>query len=60
MRERSKEELWEFANKLFWTLALVLAVITILGVIFSRQVIAPFPTVVDMGEAIALNRSEQV
>jgi len=30
MRERSKEELWEFANKLFWTLALVLAVITVL------------------------------
>lgn len=56
MRERSKEELWEFANKLFWTLALVLAVITVLGVIFSRQVIAPFPTTVDMGEAIALNR----
>jgi putative peptidoglycan lipid II flippase len=56
MRERSKEELWEFANKLFWTLAMVLAVITVLGVIFSRQVIAPFPTTVDMGEAIALNR----
>src|SRR5208337_1276301 len=31
MRERSKEELWEFANKLFWTVALVLAVITMLG-----------------------------
>ena len=56
MRERSKEELWEFANKLFWTLAMVMAVITVLGVIFSRQVIAPFPTTVDMGEAIALNR----
>jgi putative peptidoglycan lipid II flippase len=56
MRERSKEELWEFANKLFWTLAMVMAVITVLGVIFSRQVIAPFPTTVDMAEAIALNR----
>ncbi len=60
MRERSKEELWEFANKLFWTLALVLAVITVLGVIFSRQVIVPFPTPADIavgwGEAIALNR----
>jgi len=60
MRERTKEELWEFANKLFWTLALVLAVFTILGVIFSRQVIVPFPTAADIsvgwGEAIALNR----
>ena len=55
MRERSKEEIWEFANKLFWTLALVLAVITVLGVIFSRQVIAPFSTT-GWGEAIALNR----
>ena len=55
MRERSKEELWDFANKLFWTLALVLAVITVLGVIFSRQVIAPFSTT-GWGEAIALNR----
>jgi len=55
MRERSKEELWEFANKLFWTLAMVLAVITVLGVIFSRQVIAPFSTA-GWGEAIALNR----
>lgn len=55
MRERSKEELWDFANKLFWTLALVLAVITVVGVIFSRQVIAPFSTT-GWGEAIALNR----
>jgi putative peptidoglycan lipid II flippase len=55
MRERSKEELWEFANKLFWTLALVLAVITVLGVIFSRQVVAPFSTY-GWNEAIALNR----
>jgi putative peptidoglycan lipid II flippase len=55
MRERSKEELWDFANKLFWTLALVLAVITVIGVIFSRQVIAPFSTA-GWDEAIALNR----
>src|SRR5208282_4728151 len=40
--------------------ALVLAVITMLGVIFSRQVIVPFPTAADISvgwsEAIALNR----
>ena len=60
MRERSREELWDFANKLFWTLALVLSVFTVLGVIFSRQVIVPFPTATDIqvgwAEAIALNR----
>ena len=26
MREKSEEEVWDFANKLFWTLALVVAV----------------------------------
>jgi len=55
MRERTKEELWEFANKLFWTVALVLSVLTVLGVIFSRQVIVPFSTT-GWNEAIALNR----
>ncbi|OLD81901.1 MAG: hypothetical protein AUF67_06185 [Acidobacteria bacterium 13_1_20CM_58_21] len=34
MREKTKEEVWEFANRLFWTLALVVAVITILGMVF--------------------------
>ena len=29
MRDKSKEEVWEFANNLFWTLALVLACITV-------------------------------
>jgi Uncharacterized membrane protein, putative virulence factor len=31
MRDRSSEELWAFANRLFWTIALVLAVIIVLG-----------------------------
>jgi putative peptidoglycan lipid II flippase len=61
MRERSTEELWTFANRLFWTLALVLAVVTILGVIFSPQVVQSFgSTSVDHAtswdEAISLNR----
>jgi putative peptidoglycan lipid II flippase len=60
MRERNPEELWDFANRLFWTLALVLSVITILGVIFSPQVIATFSNAEDRvtswNEAISLNR----
>ena len=59
MRERTKEELWEFANRLFWTLAMVMAVITVLGVIFSPQVIATVtspPERPTWAEAIALNR----
>ncbi len=39
MRDSSSEQLWAFANRLFWTLALVLAVVTVLGVIFSQSVI---------------------
>jgi len=60
MRDTSSEELWAFANRLFWTLALVLAVITVLGVIFSPAVIQTFSSPQDRetsyGEAIALNR----
>jgi putative peptidoglycan lipid II flippase len=60
MKEHSSEELWHFADRLFWTLALVLAVITVLGVIFSPTVIQNFSSPQDkqssFAEAIALNR----
>jgi putative peptidoglycan lipid II flippase len=42
MREKSREEVWEFANKLFWTLALVVAAITVLGMVFSPSVVHLF------------------
>lgn len=42
MKEKSKEEVWEFANKLFWTLALAAAVITVLGMVFSPGVVHLF------------------
>ena len=48
-----KEELWEFANKLFWTLALVVAVITVLGMVFSPYVIHLFTS--DVGSAGGLD-----
>ncbi len=35
MRNRSREETWEFANRLFWTFCVVLATLSVLGVIFS-------------------------
>jgi putative peptidoglycan lipid II flippase len=66
MRDSSSEQLWGFANRLFWTLALVLAVLTVLGVIFSPSVIqapsairtlpGPQDRETGWGEAIALNR----
>ena len=60
MRDRSSEELWAFANRLFWTIALVLAVIVVLGMIFSPAVIQTFTFTGDNAtswdEAITLNR----
>lgn len=60
MRETTNEDLWQFGNKLFWTLAFVLAIVTVLGVIFSPVVIQSFSAPGDRansyGEAIALNR----
>jgi putative peptidoglycan lipid II flippase len=60
MRENTTEELWGFANRLFWTLALILAVVTVLGVVFSPTVIQTFSSPQDressFAEAITLNR----
>jgi len=57
MREKSKEEVWDFANKLFWTLALVVAVITVLGMVFSPQVVHLFAGKnIEGGQAVELNR----
>ena len=53
MREKDKEELWDFANKLFWTLALVVAAITVLGMVFSPFVIHIFTS--DVGSAGGLD-----
>jgi putative peptidoglycan lipid II flippase len=61
MREKSKEEMWAFANSLFWTLAFVVALITVLGMVFSPGVIHAFTASsggnnVSWNEAITLNR----
>ena len=60
MRETSSDDLWRFGNRLFWTLALVLAIVTVLGVIFSPVVIQSFSSPEDRSssyaEAVALNR----
>lgn len=60
MRERSADDLWFFANRLFWTVGLVLAVVVVFGVIFSPHVIHTFTSpqdkVAGWDEAITLNR----
>jgi len=60
MADKSREELWDFANRLFWTLAILLAVITVLGMVFSPTVIHSFTLIgkqqMQWDEAIYLNR----
>ena len=57
MREKSEKEVWDFANRLFWTLALVAAVITILGMVFSPAVVQLFSGAnVARAQAVDLNR----
>ncbi|MFZ0634855.1 MAG: murein biosynthesis integral membrane protein MurJ [Candidatus Acidiferrales bacterium] len=57
---KSKEEAWEFAQRAFSTFTVVLAAITVLGVIFSNRVIYLFALVgghrMDWGFAVYLNR----
>lgn len=38
----SREEIWDFANRIFWTLAVLLAIVTVLGMIFAPNVIHLF------------------
>lgn len=42
MRNRTREETWTFANRLFWTFCLILSAITVLGVIFSPLTVRLF------------------
>lgn len=60
LTDKSKEEVWDFANRLFWTLATVVAALAILGMIFSPAVIRAFTFFGEdpkhWGQAIELNR----
>src|SRR5437763_10030538 len=57
MQEKSPEDVWDFANRLFWPLALVAAVISVLGMVFSPAVVQLFCGAnVGRDEAVALNR----
>lgn len=42
LTHHSQEEIWDFADRLFWTLALVVAVLTGLGIFYSEEIIRAF------------------
>ena len=60
LAHKSREEVWGFANRLFWTLALLLSMMAVAGMLFSPQLIHIFtmfgqaPQKWD--QAVALNR----
>ena len=60
MAEKTRQEVWDFAHRLFWTLALVLAVITVFGIVFSPAVVHVFTSssggAIRWDEAVYLNR----
>jgi putative peptidoglycan lipid II flippase len=60
LTNKPREEVWEFANRLFWTLAAFLAVLTVLGMVFSEQLIRLFTRFssgqMQWEQAVTLNR----
>ncbi len=60
LTHRSEEEVWRFAARLFWTLAIVLGVLSVLGIIFSSQIVYLFTIFgknrAQWGLAVVLNR----
>ena len=40
--QRTEAESWDFARRMFWTLATVLAAVTLVGIIFAPQLVALF------------------
>lgn len=61
LAEKPREEVWKFANRLFWTMAVLLAVVAVLGTIFSPALVNFFtalnPTqTTQWDRAIELNR----
>lgn len=41
-RAERPQEAWEFANRMFWTLAAVLAAVTVLGIVFAPTIVRLF------------------
>lgn len=60
LNKRSEEETWEFAQRVFWTAALVLSVIAVLGSVFSGAIIHVFTifgrSSTQWNQAVFLNR----
>jgi len=60
LNNKPSEEVWEFANRLFWNVAVLLAAITVLGMVFSAEFMRLFtffaPGQPAWEQAVFLNR----
>jgi putative peptidoglycan lipid II flippase len=59
LRNRTREETWAFANRLFWTFSVILSILAVLGVVFSPLFVRFFSMFGKnqiQAEAIYLNR----
>jgi putative peptidoglycan lipid II flippase len=59
LKEKEREEVWDFANRMFWTLSVLLAAVAVGGVIFSPLIVKAFTlndTRIPIDLAVALNR----
>jgi putative peptidoglycan lipid II flippase len=60
LADKKRDEVWDFANRLFWTLALLLSLLAVAGMLFSPQVIHFFTLLgkapQKWDQAVSLNR----
>jgi len=55
--QRPAPEAWDFANRMFWTLAAVLAGVTLLGVVFAPALVRLFTIASPAPEQCAISMS---
>ncbi len=59
LTEKERHEVWDFANRMFWTLSLILAAVAVAGVIFSPLMVKLFTlgdSRIPVDQAVYLNR----
>lgn len=59
LTEKERDDVWDFANRMFWTLSFLLAMVAVLGVVFSPALVALFTlgeSRIPVDQAVYLNR----
>ena len=59
LTEKERDEVWDFANRVFWTLSFLLALVAVLGVVFSPFLVSIFTfgeSRIPVDQAVYLNR----